>query len=688
MDNQPSNSDDMEIIKPTKFAPIKKPIKRNAFKFKPVVVAVMAGLIISACFAWYIVTGRSVYIETAPSTAEFTISGGLKIKLADRFLLRQGTYQLAAQAQGYHDHNQALEITDESSQHFLIELEKLPGHLVLNTMPQAETEIWIDDISYGTTPVRILDLLPGEYTVRLESDRFFTYETKVEIEGLDKEQSLVAELTPAWANISINSIPSGADIFVDDVIVGKTPLTTEILQGEHDIRVKLSGYKLWRKALRVVANEDQALGQISLEPADALVQIVTVPDAANITVNGDYIGRSPVEAALTPGIQVTVNAFKPGFVQASRSLQLNSGDNSTLRIPLQPETASIQIRAIPEDAQVYIDGNPSGLANQTLELPATTHTIEIRKAGYVEFKTNITPRPGIAQHINIELKSLEQARLDAIKTVITTAAGQTLKLFEPVSITMGASRREPGRRANESIRTAQFSRQFYLSEKEVTNSEFKKFMANHDSTSVQESDLNGANLPVVNLTWEQAALYCNWLSEQDKLPPFYIESEGKITGYNANSTGYRLPSEAEWEWAARDMGNRQLKYPWGDEMPPKEKSGNFADLSAAPIIGRIINNYNDGHIASAPVGSYTPNAKGLYDMGGNVSEWVHDVYDITASSNGDAGVDPLGPETGEHHVIKGSSWAHGTVTELRLSFRDYGSDPRTDVGFRIARYLQ
>lgn len=78
----------------------------------------MAGLIISACFAWYIVTGRSVYIETAPSTAEFTISGGLKIKLADRFLLRQGTYQLAAQAQGYHDHNQALEITDESSQHF------------------------------------------------------------------------------------------------------------------------------------------------------------------------------------------------------------------------------------------------------------------------------------------------------------------------------------------------------------------------------------------------------------------------------------------------------------------------------------------------------------------------------------------------------------------------------------------
>jgi formylglycine-generating enzyme required for sulfatase activity len=67
---------------------------------------------------------------------------------------------------------------------------------------------------------------------------------------------------------------------------------------------------------------------------------------------------------------------------------------------------------------------------------------------------------------------------------------------------------------------------------------------------------------------------------------------------------------------------------------------------------------------------------------------VHDYYDISASSSGDAGIDPLGQETGEHHVIKGSSWAHGTVTELRLSYRDYGSDPRNDVGFRIARYLQ
>jgi formylglycine-generating enzyme required for sulfatase activity len=116
-------------------------------------------------------------------------------------------------------------------------------------------------------------------------------------------------------------------------------------------------------------------------------------------------------------------------------------------------------------------------------------------------------------------------------------------------------------------------------------------------------------------------------------------------------------------------------------------SGNYADIAAAPIIGNIIKDYNDKQIVSAKVASFSANAKGLYDMGGNVSEWTHDYYDISPT-NDSSNLDPLGPEAGEHHVIKGSSWAHGSITELRLSYRDYGSEKRNDVGFRIARYLQ
>ena len=100
---------------------------------------------------------------------------------------------------------------------------------------------------------------------------------------------------------------------------------------------------------------------------------------------------------------------------------------------------------------------------------------------------------------------------------------------------------------------------------------------------------------------------------------------------------------------------------------------------------RIIFGYNDNHIVSAPVGTFDPNTKGIYDLGGNVAEWVHDFYEIPELDSKSLS---LGPSTGEYRVIRGSSWKHGTVTELRYSFRDYGTEGRADVGFRIARYAE
>ena len=85
------------------------------------------------------------------------------------------------------------------------------------------------------------------------------------------------------------------------------------------------------------------------------------------------------------------------------------------------------------------------------------------------------------------------------------------------------------------------------------------------------------------------------------------------------------------------------------------------------------------------MGTFTANALGLYDMGGNVAEWTGDYYAIPER---DTVADPIGPAQGEYFVIKGSSWMHGTITDLRLTFRDYGVDGRQDVGFRLARYAE
>jgi formylglycine-generating enzyme required for sulfatase activity len=75
-------------------------------------------------------------------------------------------------------------------------------------------------------------------------------------------------------------------------------------------------------------------------------------------------------------------------------------------------------------------------------------------------------------------------------------------------------------------------------------------------------------------------------------------------------------------------------------------------------------------------------------MGGNVAEWVHDFYGSSGLGGSDENTNPTGPRTGTYHVVRGSSWAHGSVTDLRLSYRDYSDEVRDDVGFRVARYLE
>jgi formylglycine-generating enzyme required for sulfatase activity len=201
--------------------------------------------------------------------------------------------------------------------------------------------------------------------------------------------------------------------------------------------------------------------------------------------------------------------------------------------------------------------------------------------------------------------------------------------------------------------------------------------------------LNRDEVPVVQVTWEQAALFCNWLSAKDSLPPAYAKKGESMVAVAPMGSGYRLPTEAEWEYCARfGNGPGGLKYGWGNTFPPLPQSGNFADISAKDLLTSYLPAYNDGYPVAAPPEKFTPNPLQLYDMAGNVAEWCHDFYSIYPYDPGKAYTDPMGPENGNHHVVRGSSWESAGISTLRLAYRDYINARRPDLGFRICRYAQ
>jgi formylglycine-generating enzyme required for sulfatase activity len=224
--------------------------------------------------------------------------------------------------------------------------------------------------------------------------------------------------------------------------------------------------------------------------------------------------------------------------------------------------------------------------------------------------------------------------------------------------------------------------------REVTNQEFKEFLGSHSSGAFSGFNLDSNGLPAVRVTWEQAALFCNWLSARESLPPVYIKKEKGTMASDTLATGYRLPTEAEWEYCARFKDNQaRLKYPWGDKFPPTPGTGNYADISAKELLPVYLESYNDTYPVSAPPTKFHENDLGLYDLGGNVAEWCHDYYSIYSYKQKKVYLDPLGPEQGKHRVVRGSSWKHSSISRLRLAYRDYSDNKRSDLGFRICRYL-
>ena len=693
---------DGDVIVPTPYNP-PKAINTLPRMQLPWLRLVLISLSLLAIFAaWFVTSANTVEFVTRPQDATVEVKALLAPKVGEKWILRPGPHHVIANSSGYHQFNEEVIITDEAMQKHVVELTPLPGHLRIEVSPVPNAQLILDGETTDDAPTTLRDLPAGLHHLQIVAERYKAFETPIEIEGKDIEQTLSVELQPAWADASFDSSPQGAAVLVDGEAIGATPLSAELLEGSRKVEVNLKGYKPWRRTFPVIAGEDLNVPRILLQKADGVITVSSTPSKATITVDGEYKGKTPLSINVPPDKTLTVRAIKPGYTPASKKITVESGETDKLALNLAAELAQVRFIITPEDAEVTINGEKQAQANQVIQLPTHEHKVEIRKPGFKSYQAAITPRKGVEKRIRVRLRpgsgdetveaaasgntsSTSTQPADSDGNTIRTFSEQQLRLFNGGTVSMGSSRRDPARQANEVLRSASLKRPFYISIKEVTNGEFRQFLANHVSRSDSGQNVNDENQPVVNVSWNTAALYCNWLSRKDSLDVFYQIKSGRVLGINPAALGYRLPSEAEWALVARMQNGETIKYPWAGKYPPRGRSGNYADESAAGVLAPIINEYNDGFVASAPVGSFPANLNGIYDLGGNVSEWVHDFYVAAPQNNV---VDPLGPRTGQQHVIRGSSWTHSGDRELRFSYRDHGNDARHDLGFRIARYAR
>ncbi len=651
--------------------------------------ALAAGLMVLAGLGW-LLAAVAVDVRTSPELEEFEVDfagAPVELEIGGRYLVLPGSYTLEVTAAGYRPGILPVTVTRDTAAEFVVALDRLPGRVDIDTGGVAAV-LSVDGTEVGPLPGEY-ELAAGTRELVIRAPRYADLRQSLEVTGGGEVQRLAVELEPAFAGVTVESVPSGATVRIDGREAGVTPLETSLDAGRYQLVVEHPDFRPFETPITVKAGEPLRIGPVELGVADGTLNVRTRPSGADVSVGGRYRGRTPASIALPPGVTHEIVVARAGYESVTRELSVASKETATLSLDLEAILGEVRFTGEPADAQLFVDGEARGAANQTLSLPAAPHAIEVRRAGLEPFRKTVTPKPGLPQVVEFKLVTAAQQRAAAVPRVARSAAGHELKLVRGARFQMGSPRREPGRRTNETQRTVVLARPFYIATQEVTNTEFRQFQPRHESGIFREESLDLDRQPAVRIGWQDAAAYCNWLSAKDGLPPAYVGPPGGLALADPVTTGYRLPTEAEWEFVARFDGSAATrKYPWGDSLPVPARAGNYADQSALYLTPVVITGYDDGFRVSANVGSLPANELGLYDIGGNVMEWTTDRYAIYVSGPDEVVTDPIGPREGSSYVMKGASWLTGRTPDLRIAWRDLGSSGRQDLGFRIARYAE
>ena len=593
-------------------------------------------------------------IETRPSGAMVYLDEVRLGKTPISDFYPAGSYKIKITKNKYVTYEDFIEIKAPSTEKTFT-LNKNTANLKITSSSESDLEIYINDENSGNkTPYTFKELKPGSYTVKAKSKYHATEEKEIILKrGDNKTINLETKRLNSTLKITSSS-ESDLEIYLNDENSGnKTPYTfKELKPGTYTIKTKSKYYDTEEKEIILKRGDNKTI-EVKSTPIFALLTINT-HEKAEVYLNGDKL-YSLKNIKLEPQVcNIVVKMRKAD--ELKKRIILKKQENKTLELYPDVKTGKVQISVMPKDAVIEFEeagGEKYSSVGKKIfkNVPVGTYSLKVSKKGYKTIKQELTVRDGKIIRKSIKLE--EGADVDLNKFILVK--GGTFQM---------GSNEESGEKPIHSVTLDDF----HIGKYEVTQKEWKEVMGSNPST------FKDNNLPVEKVSWEDCIKYCNKKSEIDGFEKCYSITIDKglfldeiAVDCDFTKNGYRLPTEAEWEYAAKG-GNKSRGY----------KYAGSNDISKVAWYG-----YKKAGKKTHPVGTKQPNELGIYDMSGNVWEWCSDWYDKNYYSNSSSR-NPHGPTSGSSRILRGGGWylnANGCRSALRDDFNPNIS--AYDIGFRV-----
>ena len=644
------------------------------------VVILVVGLLIVV-----ILTMKTVTLNFNPDRAEESSNvvgtKGLSIVLG-RNVHFLGAIEVEAGADGFFPKLVALDRETESP----ITVELLPQPGVVSIELKFLQDDSRDEYSLTVNGTQLFDpipesieLLAGTHELRVQGPLEYDSTQFVDIVGYGKQQTVSFTALPR-GTFSVKVLPDTAEIKLNGTPIGTGEVRETVVAKTHVLEFEREGYLAKRLPFTVDASMHVDLGVINLTSVPGSVEFISEPASVSILVDGKFVGSTPIVLEFKES-SVNVELRKPNFHSVQETVQVRHGATISKEYTLQAVRFDVDVSAHPK-AMVTVNKHSHGTTPVTVNVTAGD-LLEVSLEGYASQRSTIAPEEQQERKLDFELLDMETHVFNEAPTSITVQTSIQLKKFPSAKFRLLV----PGYLMDdnrERTRDFEISRPFYFGIHEVRRKEFAKFDSSIKTTAGDE------NLPITDISWLDAVKFCNWLSESEGIDPVYAVGSGGSVSVNLGSTGYRLPTEAEWELIAYYHFAEEKAigpFVWGDGTKPPSRVGNLAGFETRSALRGYIEDYGDRHKDLAPVGSYRRNFNGIHDLAGNASEWVHDYFGSEYEGWNKPLTNPMGPGQGIDRIVKGANYQTIKLSETAINFRRSVGYKDETVGFRIARWV-